>query len=67
LESANNDGCRTLNSAAFNSHVEVVQELVKHGPKVESADKYGWTTLKTAATNGHKDVVRELQKHGASV
>ena len=56
-----------FSKTASNGHVEVVRELLKHGPKVESAYKYDCTPLYKAASNGHEEVVRELLKHGAKV
>ena len=62
MESADKGVSTPLNSAAFNGHVEVIRELLKHGGKVDRAKSNGWTPLKLAATVGHMDVVRELQK-----
>jgi len=57
MESANNNVWTPLNSAASESHVEVVRELLKQGACLESANNNGWTPLNLAVDIGHVDVV----------
>ena len=67
IESTNNNGWTTFNSAADKCNVDVVRELLKNGVSVESANNDGWKSLNSAAKEGHVEVVRELLKHGANM
>jgi ankyrin repeat protein len=39
VESADKDGRNPLYNTALKGHMQIVQELLKHGAKVESAEK----------------------------
>ena len=57
----------TYKTAASNGHVEVVRELLNHGPKVDITNINGLALLKAAASKGNFGVFRELLNRGASV
>jgi ankyrin repeat protein len=44
-----------------------VQELLKHGAKVNTLNKEGFTLLYLSIENGHVGIFRELLNNGAKV
>ena len=54
-----------LRDCAKNGTANSVDELVKHGAKLEAKGPSGHTAMYLAAVNGHLPVVERLLKHGA--
>jgi ankyrin repeat protein len=48
--------------AAFGGHVEIVQELLQAGAKVNAKNNDGETALMWATWRGHDDIVEMLKK-----
>jgi ankyrin repeat protein len=61
------DGETPLLRASFLGHLQVVNELLKHGADSESTDFGGLTSLSLAACKGRLAVVKELLLHGADI
>ena len=57
----------SLNLAALNGHIEVVQSLLKHGSEVTATGANQWTALHNAATGGHMNVVAVLIESGSNI
>jgi len=53
--------------AASENHVEVLQELIKAGAKVNFVNRHGWTALIEAADEGSYECAEALIKAGADV
>ena len=51
--------------AAQSNNVEVLEECLDHGMKVDERDEYGWTPLMTAACSGSIDAAEYLLARGA--
>jgi ankyrin len=61
-------GLTALNWAAYSGRLDVAQELIAHGAKVDSnTNKDKWTPLINAAAQGHPDIVAFLLDHGANI
>lgn len=56
-----------LHIAASNDHVYVVQELVKHGAKLDATSGKGYTPLIMACSQGYTETPRILAEAGASL
>ena len=60
-------GDTALIFAAQNRHTEIVEQLLKHGARVNAKADDGSTALMAAAQNGCTKIVEQLLKHGARV
>mmetsp|Transcript_9023 Transcript_9023/g.25003 ORF Transcript_9023/g.25003 Transcript_9023/m.25003 type:complete len:392 (+) Transcript_9023:70-1245(+) len=61
------NGFSPLLEAVSNSHVEVVQELLRHGASPSSQQDSPFNPLVLAVENGSLEITRELLDHGAKV
>ena len=55
-----------MHHAAFEGHLDIVQQLEIYGANINARDKEGTTPLWIAANNGHYEVVKFLLNKGAS-
>ena len=56
-----------MNVALHNSHLKVVEVLLKHNAAVNQQDYMGWAALHKASSSGHLKVSRVLLEFGADV
>lgn len=56
-----------LHSAAQESHLEVVEFLLKRNVDIDDRNGVGLTAIQLAAENGHLEIVKLLFKHGAKI
>ena len=59
--------------AAWNGHIwegtryrVIINELLKHGARLEDEDSYGWTALRVAVEKGYEDIACLLLLKGAN-
>lgn len=58
-------GTTALFKAAFSGHIDVMEELMKHGADINHKDCNGWTPLHDARSGGQQDAVKFLIQRGA--
>ena len=63
----NPNGRRALNWAAWHNHVEIIEELLRHGADVDGVNHTGFTPLHHAAESGAPEAARVLIEAGADV
>uniref|UniRef100_A0A1A9WQD0 Death domain-containing protein n=1 Tax=Glossina brevipalpis TaxID=37001 RepID=A0A1A9WQD0_9MUSC len=67
INTCNANGLNALHLAAKDGYIDIVNELLKRGIKVDNATKKGNTALHIASLAGQKDVIRLLIQYGANV
>ena len=56
-----------LSMAAYEGHLDVVQELVERNAEINARNTDGWTALMGARVNGKADVAAYLVAHGGII
>jgi ankyrin len=56
-----------LSMAAYEGHLDVVQELVERNAEINARNTDGWTALMGARVNGKADVAVYLVAHGGII
>ncbi|EDV90942.1 GH23945 [Drosophila grimshawi] len=67
INTCNANGLNALHLAAKDGFVDICNELLKRGIKVDSATKKGNTALHIASLAGQQQVIKQLIQHNANV